>query len=168
MKKTTLIKKTALLLIVFALTALFFGCELFKPKAEEGKKTITVIIDLSAYDGEITVDEGMQEYEDKKKSIEITTQALRMERVMAELEESGFFTYSANKTFQGLFITGIDNVEQDTVNNFYFLIYNDDEENSNNSWGEYNYNDIKLGSASSGISDLPVADGCIYAFVYSN
>jgi hypothetical protein len=168
MKKTTFIKKAALMLIVFALTALFFGCDLFKPETEEGEKTITVIIDLSAYEEEITVDEGVQQYDENKiKTVEIKTEALRFERVMAELAEMDFFTYWANKSVYGFFVTGIDNVSQDEENGIYFLIYNNDEENSNNSWGEYNYNDAKLGSASSGISDLPVKDGCIYAFVYS-
>lgn len=167
MKKTTFIKKAALMLIVFALTALFFGCDLFKPETEEGEKTITVIIDLSAYEEEITVDEGVQQYDENKiKTVEIKTEALRFERVMAELTDNGYLTYSANKSFQGLFITGIDNVSQDEENGKYFLIYNNDEENSNKSYGEYSYNDTILGSASSGISDLPVKDGCIYAFVY--
>lgn len=114
-----------LLLSLCLVVALFSACELFKPKAQEGKKEITVIVDLTAYEGEISVDEGVEGYTDKVKKITYTTEKENLAEVLAELMEKKFLTYEG-KIYPvfGLAIEKIDNVQQD---GYYFALYSDND-----------------------------------------
>lgn len=158
-------KRAAILLLSVIFCMALFGC---KPDAYEGEKNITVVIDMTAYEGELQVDEGVQEYEDKMKIIEIKTEALRLEEVLNELAKEGNLTFSGRRDIYGLFVTKIDNVEIDAITyTTGFFIYTNDEKYSSQQYGTYEYNDQTINSATFGVTDLPVKNGCIYAMVYT-
>ena len=46
--------------------------------------------------------------------------------------------------------------------NEYWMLYTDDAENSNNSWGSYTYNEKSYGSATLGVEALPIKEGKTY------
>lgn len=52
--------------------------------------------------------------------------------------------------------------------NSYWMLYTSDEENSNADWGTYRYEGQTLGSATLGASELPVAAGEVYVWVYQS
>lgn len=161
-------KKITLFFALLAIAAVTFcGCEWFKPPAEEGEKTVTVIIDLSGYDGEITVGEGVTPYQNKIKTIEFTTEAKRVEDLMGEIAEEGFFSYSGNKSLAGLFLTEIDSVIIEDIMSEGFFFYADDAENTNTEWGSYQFDGKTLNSTTVGVTEMPVKNGCKYAFVYT-
>lgn len=55
--------------------------------------------------------------------------------------------------------------KENTLNS-YWMIYVDLEEYSNTAWGEYEYKNEKLGSATLGVESLPLVSGATYVFVY--
>ena len=57
------------------------------------------------------------------------------------------------------------NGKENTLNS-YWMIYVDLEEYSNTAWGEYEYKNEKLGSATLGVESLPLVSGATYVFVY--
>lgn len=58
-------------------------------------------------------------------------------------------------------INGIDNTLS-----LFWLVYTDDEENSNEAWGSAEYNGKTYFSASLGVEDLPLKDGATYIWIY--
>ncbi len=50
--------------------------------------------------------------------------------------------------------------------NSYWMIYTDDEENSDTTWGTIEKNGKVYASATSGITSLPIKDGCTYILTY--
>jgi len=145
-----------LLLSLCLAVVLFSGCELFKPKTQEGKKEITVIVDLTAYEGDISVAEGVQEYTDKVKKITYTTEKVNLAEVLAELSEDNFLKYGGSiHPLFGLTIEEIDGAKQD---GYYYAIYTDNETEGKSITvaGKTVY------YANYGASFLPVLDGKTY------
>lgn len=157
------LKKIFLFAIIVIMVSALFGCEDFRPpKTESGEKTLTIVFDMSAYDGEITVSEDVTDYENKVKVITVTTTALTLEAVLDELATDKKVTYSGTKTSGSLFVEVIDNITP--AANSYFLIFSDDTDNVNSAWGTYAYEDVTYSSTASGITVLPVKDGKTYIF----
>lgn len=48
--------------------------------------------------------------------------------------------------------------------NAYWMLYTDDAENSNSTWGTYEKDGKTYASAALGATDLPIKDGCTYVF----
>ncbi len=157
-----MLKKLSIFLLTACMAVLLLGCELFMPKAESGEKTITVVFDMAEYAGDIAVTEGIADYQNKVKQFTVTTEAKRLETVLDELSEDKKITFSGTKSSSGFFITDIDNMTLPANN--YFLIFSDDAENTNTTWGEHEFDGITYYSISNGITMQPVKDGCVYVF----
>ncbi len=82
--------------------------------------------------------------------------------LMDKLVEDGSLTY---KMSDGMIVS-----LNGTANgmNSYWMLYASDEENSNADWGTYSYEGQTLGSATLGASELPVAAGEVYVWVYQS
>lgn len=76
------------------------------------------------------------------------------------LQDNGKLTYSIS---YGM-VTAI-NGKANTTKSFWML-YTDDSENSNTSWGELEYEGAVYGSATSGAEDLVVKENRIYIWAY--
>ena len=79
---------------------------------------------------------------------------------MDYLQGEGELTYSIS----GGMVTEI-NGTANTTNSFWML-YTDDGENSDESWGTYEYENVTYASASLGAETLPVKVNCTYIWVY--
>lgn len=62
-------------------------------------------------------------------------------------------------------VTKINGVANTT--NSYWMLYTDDANNSNSTWGTYEYDGKTLASAALGAEALVVVDGCLYVWVYT-
>lgn len=159
------LRKICVLLLSIVIMSGLCACELFMPKAETGKKTVTVVFDMTGYEGEIQVSEGISAYEGKKKEFTVETEATRLEAVLDELAEDKKLTFAGSKSSAGLMLTDLDNISP--KDRQFIAIYTDDEENSDTTWGTYVYNEKTLGSAKVGVTALPVKDGKVYVFAIS-
>jgi hypothetical protein len=158
-------KKIGIAFLALVFSFAFSACELFVPKAATGEKRITVVFDMTEYEGEINVSEGVAAYTDKVKEFDVTTKAERLETVLDELVEDKKITYGGEKGIYGLNILVIDNIT--LSGNQFFAIYTSDAENSDVAWGTYQYGGTTINSASWGVTSLPVKDGCVYVFAIS-
>lgn len=79
------------------------------------------------------------------------------------LTEKEFLTYDA----PGGFVVTINDRTADSTKGEYWLIYTDDEENSDASWGTYDVDGKTYNSAKFGINDLPLKEGKTYVFMIS-
>ncbi len=70
-------------------------------------------------------------------------------------------------TIEGSMVTSMNGVENAADYSSCWMIYTDDENFSNTAWGEIEYDGKTCGSASKGVSELIVASGKIYVFVYT-
>lgn len=154
---------TLILAMVLAV-GVFSACELFKPKPQEGSKEITVIINLSAYEGTINVDEGVEGYTDKVKQKTLTTEDGYLIEVLNVLKEEKWLDFSGSESSYGFFIDKVDNVQP--ASNQFFSIYTDDEEfafvDTDGSPFTKSFDGKDYYSSSKGVSDLPVKDGKTY------
>ena len=79
---------------------------------------------------------------------------------MEILSEDGKLTY----TFSDGMITSVNGVENGLSS--FWMIYTDDAENSNSSWGFIEYKGKEYYSAMFGAGELPVKDGATYILAY--
>lgn len=79
---------------------------------------------------------------------------------MSDLKDKGELSFS----FDDGMITQLNGVSNTT--NSYWMLYTDDDENSNTAWGTYEYEGKTLGSSALGADSLVVVDGCVYVWVY--
>ena len=79
------------------------------------------------------------------------------------LQEKDYLTYNA----PGGFIDTINDLKPDASKGEYWFIYTDDEEHANADWGTFDLDGKTLGSATLGITDLPLKEGATYVFVVS-
>lgn len=79
------------------------------------------------------------------------------------LVEKEFLTYNA----PGGFIDTINELKADGTKGEYWLIYTDDAENSNESWGKTEIDGKTYLSAKFGINDMPLKEGKTYVFMIS-
>lgn len=79
---------------------------------------------------------------------------------MSDLKDKGELSFS----FDDGMITQLNGVSN--TSNSYWMLYTDDDENSNTAWGTYEYEGKTLGSSALGADSLVVVDGCVYVWVY--
>ena len=166
MKRSVFAKLTALI-AVLALACSLMAC---KPEAQEGTKSITLVIDLSYVTEEIVPSEGIMGYTDQKKVFELETESKYLEDVLDELVADKKLEVSGTKSAAtGLMITNIDNVSADYMTDGRWIsVYCNDMENvdSTSEWAQsYDYGEAKLWTANWGVTSLPVKDGLVYALV---
>lgn len=163
MKKFT---KIITVVLLIALISAFGGCDLFKNDVQTGEKTITIVFDMTPYEGDITVDTGVTDYTNKKKEFTVTTEATTLEAVLDELVADKKVTYAGTKNATtGIMINNIDNII--TTGNQFFALYTNDTANSDTQYGIYDYYEKSLGSAIKGATSLPVKDGFVYVITIS-
>lgn len=86
------------------------------------------------------------------------------------LSSEGYLTYDGYESEYGFFVTSLNGVEADASANEYFAIYTtlgeyDGVTYSSSDFAAYNYNGKTLGSASYGVSGLPMVEGELYVIV---
>lgn len=54
------------------------------------------------------------------------------------------------------------------ANGSYWMLYTDDAENSNEAWGTFEHEGKIYGSATLGVEELPLKEGCIYILAYQS
>lgn len=85
-----------------------------------------------------------------------------LEDYMAALQEAGKLSYVAS---DGM-VTEINGKKADyAADKTNWMLYTDDEENSNSAWGTYEHDGKTLASASLGMGDLPLKEGAVYVWV---
>ena len=82
--------------------------------------------------------------------------------VMSEKEDAGELSYQVKNGM----VVAINGTENDIDFDPCWMLYTSDEENSDTTWGAYEYAGEVLGSASVGAEDLIVKSGEIYVWVY--
>lgn len=76
------------------------------------------------------------------------------------LQENEKLTYSISNGM----VTAI-NGKSNTTNS-YWMLYTNDSENANSSWGTYEYEGATYGSATLGAEELVVKENCVYIWAY--
>lgn len=79
---------------------------------------------------------------------------------MEHLKDSGKLEFEVK---DGMIISL--NGKKNTLNS-YWMIYTDDDNYSNESWGTYEYKGSVLGSATQGVTTLPISKDATYILVY--
>ena len=79
---------------------------------------------------------------------------------MDYLVAEGTLTYALN----GTLLQTVNGVSNGTKS--YWMLYTDDAENSDTTWGTYEKNGKTYASAMYGVSDMPIKDGCTYILTY--
>ena len=102
-----------------------------------------------AKDVVITVSSDQYEIQDKT-----------LKDYMDYLVRDGVLTYSLNGTLLNT-VNGVSNGL-----NSYWMIYTDDAENSDTTWGTLEKDGKTYASAMYGICDMPIKDGCTYILTY--
>ena len=72
-----------------------------------------------------------------------------------------------NYEISGGMITSVNGVQNKADWSYCWMIYTNDTDFSNNTWGSVNYNDIICGSAILGAEDLPLTANCYYVIDYT-
>lgn len=72
-----------------------------------------------------------------------------------------------NFKIQAGMISEINGLKNPTDWSYCWMIYTNDVEFSNNTWGSVTYNDIDCGSAILGVEDLPLTANCYYVIDYT-
>ncbi len=93
-------------------------------------------------------------------SSEYDIEGKTLNEFMAMLSDDGKLTYEVR---DGL-MTSINGIANTT--NSYWMLYTDDEENSNTAWGTVEHEGRTYVSASLGVMELVVKDGATYIWVY--
>ena len=65
-------------------------------------------------------------------------------------------------------VTSVNGKEQSYADNNYWMIYTSDESHSNTAWGTAEYKGKVYGSADTGVTELPIAENCIYILAYQH
>ena len=134
-------KVIAILLLVVSVCTLTFACS---------KKEPTVIKDTD----EFIVLKPTADYAGKK-----------LIEFMDHVKSQGTLDYTSDTSAYGAFIDSVNGIKNSGNN--YWMLYTDDEDNSNSVWGEISYKDKVYASAALGASDLVIKAGCPYIWVYT-
>ena len=86
---------------------------------------------------------------------------------MDALVEKKELTYSGKDSQYGIMLDTINNLKADATKGEYWLIYSNDDEYSNESWGTYEFMGTTYKSATLGVSSLPIKMGKTYVFMIS-
>ena len=82
---------------------------------------------------------------------------------MDDLKTRGELEYEMEKGM----VTSVNGVDNPADYSYCWMLYTDDAENSNDAWGTIEYSGKTYASASYGATELVIAKGCIYIWVYS-
>lgn len=81
---------------------------------------------------------------------------------MNRLQDKGELTFEVS---DGM-VTTVNGKSQ--ANNSYWMIYTNDADNSNEAWGTFEHEGKIYGSATLGVEELPLKEGCIYVLAYQS
>lgn len=90
------------------------------------------------------------------------TSTTTLGKYMQKLQISGCIDYVSNN---GMY-EGFLNKNNDATTNTYWMLYTDDAEFGDETWGVFDYGNKKLLSATVGADQLIVKQGCYYVWVY--
>ena len=163
-------KKLLIALFTIVLMTGLFACNqtggTVNPSANPTNyETITVILDMTAYDDIITVDNNTTDYTGKIKTFTVESNGT-LEDTLNELAADKKLTFSGDSSIAGLMITKIDNIT--LSGNQFFALYTNDTDNSDTAWGTYQVFGKTLGSALVGVSSLNIKDDCLYVICISS
>ena len=130
-----------LTLALFVSTAAFVACG----NKEELSETCVIKVDADVY--EITEETTLLEY-------------------MEKLSNDGKLTFKSQNGAYGVMIKEINGLANGLGDNPCWLLYTDDEANSDTTWGTYVYEGKTYSSATLGASSLIVKEGCTYIWHY--
>lgn len=82
---------------------------------------------------------------------------------MDDLKTRGELDYVINDGF----VSSVNGIDTPADYSYYWILYTDDAENSNDAWGKIEYDGKTYASASLGASSLVISEGCIYIWVYT-
>lgn len=134
-----LLKKICLILCVALAVSAFAGCNRNNVVSEEDM----VIMEVNDEVMEITETTALLDY-------------------MNALSDAGELTF----TISDGMITSVNGKENSM--NSYWMIYTDDAENGNESWGTITYKEKVYLSATLGAGELVIKDGCTYILAYQS
>ena len=107
--------------------------------------------DKTPSDADVIITVSAEEYDIQDKTLK---------DYMDYLVTDGVLEFEMN----GTMIKAVNGVENTT--NSFWMIYTDDMENADSTWGTYEVNGKTYSSAKLGISELPIKDGCTYVLTY--
>ena len=87
-----------------------------------------------------------------------------LKECMDDLKTHGKLDFTETSSEYGAFITSVNGIENTSLK--YWMLYTDDAENSD-SWSQIEYQSKTYNIANYGASDLVIAKGCIYIWVYT-
>lgn len=132
-----------------------------------------LLLTLLAACGSETVGAKITESSGKLVIIEATETAGSLEDALKALSDAGELTYGGSDSDYGFYLTSLNGIEADASANEYFAVYTtlgeyEGVSYSSSEWASYNHNGKTLGSASYGVSGLPMVKGELYAIVLEN
>ena len=99
-------------------------------------------------------------------SVMTITEETTLYDYMTALKEQGKLDFTAEDGSYGKFLSSVNGVSNGVGNNPCWMIYSDDEQYTNNEWGQTEIDGKVYASATLGISDLPVKEGATYVLSY--
>ena len=69
-------------------------------------------------------------------------------------------------TISGTMLVSVNDKSNDDDTFSYWMIYTTDEKSANEAWGTLTWQNTTLKSATKGVTELSVKDGCVYALAY--
>lgn len=82
---------------------------------------------------------------------------------MYVLKSKEFLTFETS----GTMLTSMNGMNNASNNSLCWMLYTNDEENSNSMWGEVVYKGITCSSATQGVADLIIKEGYLYLWVFT-
>ena len=130
-------------LLLAAITLAFFGaCS--RPLVKTDENSVLVTID--------------------KKVMEITEDTVLLD-YMKKLQEKGEITFETSGSGDMIMIVSFNGKAQSTIENKYWMLYTDDAENGDATWGTCEHDGKVYNSAKSGAALLHVKEGATYIWV---
>lgn len=133
---------TLMLMSIFVTATLFSACGTTEPLVIKESDTY-IVITVSSEQMELTEETTLVEY-------------------MTSLKESGELEFEIKSGM----VSSVNGISNPADYSSCWMLYTDDEDNSNVAWGTIEYNEKIYGSAILGAETLKVKDSCVYIWVY--
>lgn len=131
-----------MLMSIFVTATLFSACGTTEPLVIKESDTY-IVITVSSEQMELTEETTLVEY-------------------MTSLKESGELEFEIKSGM----VSSVNGISNPADYSSCWMLYTDDEDNSNVAWGTIEYNEKIYGSAILGAETLKVKDSCVYIWVY--